>query len=126
MDPHDPKTPLLNGANAVLLDYATMFNVLFLGNTEHGAGLDDIVNRAVPMNPMAGAPAGEPQWVRSIIVELAVRSPVMDSRYPWPAIIDQATALTHFQPWSDGRPGASRVRYARTEVFLPNVAAGGF
>ena len=116
-----PANPLLPpGANSVVLDYATMFNLVFLGNGNPGENLPDTVNRMVPMDPMD--PATGPQQVRSVIVEMATRSPVQDPHYLW----DPSDPVTRFLVFGDGRPGAARVRYARAEVFVPNLALEGF
>lgn len=122
MSPVEPDVVFQAGSQTVILDYASMFNVQFIGNTQHGQDLPDVVNRTVLMNPMN--PGERPEWVRSVIVEMATRSPIQDPRFPWPSA-GTPDPVSRFLVHEDGRAGSARVRYARAEVFTPNIAIGG-
>lgn len=123
MDPRNPNTVLMNGAVpasfTAVLDYVAFFNTIFLANTANGAGQNDTVPRATAFDPRTN-----PERVRSVIFELAARTPTHDPSFAWPGL--GADPAQRFLVFDDGRPGAARVRYARAEVFVPNVAMGGF
>jgi hypothetical protein len=90
-----------------LLDYVVRFNVDFLGV------FDDKKLSRVPLTELEFA--ANPQRVRGVIIELAVRTSQQDSEFT----VDVPTAA--FKVVKGGL-GATRVRRLRAELLLPNVA----
>ena len=118
----DPATgvAIANSARPVL-EWAIHFDV------------DALVNLAAAGNPpnvvlqddttVDGAGALRASGIYSLDVTVGARTPEQDNRFPWvaPAAGD---ALNRFHVFID-RPGAMRVRTARAEILLPNIAYRG-
>jgi hypothetical protein len=126
-----------------ILDYVVGFHLAFTmtADTDEGAP-DDYAVGALPLGTMIAAgpfgttvgsttnsPAavaeatGHPERVRAVSIDLAVRTPEQDPRFPWSAGL--CAEMRCFRVFSD-RDGAARVRRMRAEVFLPNVAGAGY
>lgn len=125
----DPLTKLtafaINGVATprVILDYVVGFNLSFTmnaANTPMGAA--DVFAPGV-FTDVAATVNANPQLVRAVRIDLAVRTPEQDPRLVW----SQAgcAGMRCFQVFAD-RPGASRIRRMRAEVFVPNVAFEGY
>lgn len=89
--------------------------------------VDLLVNQMAARNvPPVMAPAPDaalntfPERIFSAIITLAVRAPTADPRFPWILQLP-GEVLTRFS-FSAATAGAARVRFARAEIFLPNVA----
>lgn len=144
----NPITPAVTGPNTILyrqeqdfagtvlatrpvLEYAVHFDVDLVANTAN-VGLppalrffDDGAASAQLLNNAAAAGVGS---ARRLVVSLAGRLNRQDPHFPWPygaigapAARPAAEPLNRFLVFPT-RSGASRVRYAEAEVFLPNIA----
>lgn len=118
------KTTLLSASPAMrraILDYVVGFNLRFTLNGDNAIGNAD--------NYVPGASTEDdttvnnnPQYIRSVTIDLAVRAPLPDPKLGWSAA---ACANMRCFQVSD-TPGAARVRRLRSEVFVPNVAFEGY
>jgi prepilin-type N-terminal cleavage/methylation domain-containing protein len=125
--PTDKVTPFTYPAGMppnrrAILDFVVGFNLAFTLTTDTGIGNADqyTINQTeqVPANVNNSL-----QRIRSVIVDLAVRTPEQDPTFPWTA---NNCALQQCYRVFDDRPGAARVRRMRAEVFVPNIAAEGY
>lgn len=118
------------GAPRRIADYVVGFNLAFTVNTQPGPNLPDVYTVGATTDNTTGvdpatAPRDNPERIRAVSIDLAVRTPEQDSALPWSTGALGCGNLRCFQVFSD-RPGVARVRRMRAEVFVPNVAAGGF
>lgn len=111
--------PLANTFDRVLAERVVHFNIDFMVN--------QLANRAQPpiLAPSIGAAAqafsvAAPERIFSVLVTLGVRTALPDPRFRWIAQ-NPGEELTRFRYDPAGR-AATRVRIARAEIFLPNVA----
>jgi prepilin-type N-terminal cleavage/methylation domain-containing protein len=101
-----------------ILDYVVRFDLDFR-----------LAAAGVPNNTVAWLPAtaavvnASPQQIRSVVIDLAVRTPEQD-----PNMLYNINSLVSFRvfPVTQNVRGAARVRRARAEVLLPNVAVKDF
>lgn len=107
------------GTERVVLEYVADFDLEFI--------LDTAVNDGAPPNLVRFSDAAaqaevnaNPHRVRSIIVSLSARTAGQEARFPFIAR-QPGDPLTRYQV-NPQAPGAARVRTARAEIFLPNVA----
>jgi prepilin-type N-terminal cleavage/methylation domain-containing protein len=126
-DPDDNTYP------RVVLDYVVGFNVAFTMNTATATGQpDSYVAGSLVGDLSDNIPAfsgnaqqmvyNNPERIRAVSIELAVRAPEQDPRMPFTS---NCANMRCFQVFSD-RPGAARVRRERADVFVPNVAFEGY
>lgn len=121
-----------------VLDYVVAFNLEFtMSNANLGGGQADayvVGAMTVDDSLSAGSVNANPERIRAVTIELAVRTPEQDGEFAHgnlravtPDYFDEALCanLRCFQVFTD-RPGAARVRSLRAEVFVPNVAAEGY
>jgi len=126
--PTDKRTPLLFGANAqpnrrAILDYVVGFNLWFTMNgAAGGIGVRDTY-AVGPGTDTALTVNANPERIRSVIIDLAVRTPEQDPTFPWD--VDNCAGMRCYRVFAD-RPGSARVRRARAEVFVPNIASEGY
>ena len=118
VQPGDKATGLGSPAR-VVLDYLVNFNLGFVAK-----GADAVVGAADSYTPgndttSAAVVNANPERVRAVTIELSARTPEQDRSLAWSAAA--CANLSCYQVFTD-RPGASRVRTLRAEVFLPNVA----
>lgn len=114
--------PVANTFDRVLAERVVHFNVDFMVNTLNTAN-----NRTQPaiLAPSIGAAAqgftaAFPERVFSALVTLGVRTAMADPRFRW-LPQNPGDELTRFRYDVIGR-AAARVRIARAEIFLPNIA----
>jgi prepilin-type N-terminal cleavage/methylation domain-containing protein len=139
--PSDKVAPLLapDGTpnSRAVLDYLVEFNLYFLSTTGPGPGppggtaVLDVATAAADNNNnnnQAGtsetAVNTNPERIRSVTIDLAVRSPQADPKLPWTqaGCGPPGPILKCFEvALPDVQPGAARVRRMRAEVFVPNV-----
>ncbi|MGD8861770.1 MAG: prepilin-type N-terminal cleavage/methylation domain-containing protein [Myxococcales bacterium] len=120
------KTNSLDGTNLPdrsVLDYAVAFNLKFQSSQGSPQSYDrDQVDTAT----ISGTAAQDlvrdnPEWIRSISIDMAARSPHQDATLPFDAsLCGDLRCFQVFPP--DEQPGAARVRRVRAEVFVPNIA----
>jgi prepilin-type N-terminal cleavage/methylation domain-containing protein len=126
VQPGNKLTPLLfnNVPNRrAILDYVVGFNLSFTMNGALGGiGVRDVYDVGQGTNVPLTVNAN-PERIRSVIIELAVRTPEQDKTFPWSA--EACADMRCYQVFSD-RPGSARVRRARAEVFVPNIANEGY
>jgi prepilin-type N-terminal cleavage/methylation domain-containing protein len=107
--------PLPNTVDRIVAERVIHFNVDLLVNTSAARNVTPVIAPVLAANNNAF-----PERIFSAIVTLAVRAPTTDPRFPW--ITQPAgTELTRYR-FRDGDPAAARIRTARAEIFLPNVA----
>jgi hypothetical protein len=131
--PTTKNQPLLDGnGNPVnrraILDYVVTFNLAFTMNGATAPGNPDAYVPGTTTN-VAATVNLNPERIRAVAIELAVRTPEQDPSFIWTAA--GCANLACFQvfpapPVVGGRPGFARVRRARAEVFAPNVAYEGY
>jgi prepilin-type N-terminal cleavage/methylation domain-containing protein len=116
--PLDPNLP-----DRSVLDYVVAFNLSF----QSSQGNPQLYDRSNVSTYTITGPNAEqlvrnnPEWIRSINIDLAGRSPQQDATLPFDATL--CADLRCFQVFDvDEQPGAARVRRVRAEVFIPNVA----
>jgi hypothetical protein len=108
----------------VVLDYVVAFNLDFVMTAGTGGGNpDDYEVGQVLTASVQSSVMNNPERVRAIRVTLATRTPEQNEHFPWDTGL--CANLGCFRVFDD-RPGAARVRVARAEVFLPNIAYEGF
>jgi hypothetical protein len=104
--------PLVVGGAPVddraILDYVVGFNVDFR------MGAVDTVNWQPALAAVVNA---NPEQVRSVIIDIAVRTPEQDPHM----LYQNDGALRSFKVF-ENVPGAARVRRVSAEVLIPNVA----
>jgi prepilin-type N-terminal cleavage/methylation domain-containing protein len=110
------------GTARPILEWAVHFDAVPIVNT---AALGVVPPTLVPQvdTSVAGVGALRPSAIYALDLTVGARTPEQDDRFPWiaPAAGDP---LTRFRAFTD-RPGAMRVRTARAEVLLPNIAYRG-
>lgn len=110
----------------IVLEYVAHVAYQFAVDTA-GTGLPPSIQLQTGADAMTTL-ANNPHRVRSVIVTLSARTPEIDPRFQW---VESAkgNVLTGAPPTrykvDPDRPGASRVRTLRSEIFLTNVAARG-
>lgn len=104
----------INNTTRAVLEYVADFNLQFFADTAVGGAPPAIL-------PVTQAQVtAAPQSVISVFTTLSVRTPSQDPRFPFVARAAGAP-LTRYQV-NDTLPGAARVRSARQEIYIPNVA----
>ena len=112
----------------VVLDYLASFNLSFTMNAPTcGLGITDCYGAAigVPTNNEAVVNAN-PELVRAVTVELAVRAPSIDTGAVWPPPGTPTPQLMVMQLDRAAQNRGARVRFLRSEIFLPNIAYEGY
>ncbi len=99
-----------------LAERVVHFNVDFLVNQ------NAVRNQPPVLAPLTGAAAqgAPPHQIFSALVTLAVRTAIHDPRFPW-ILQNGNEELTRFR-FDNRNAGSTRIRIARAEIFLPNVA----
>jgi hypothetical protein len=129
--PTDKVTPLANnpGNTRAVLDYVVAFNVAFTMNGGTAPGDRDNYSAGLPPTQLgANTVNSNPERIRAVGIDLAVRTPEQDPTMPW----SQAGCanLRCFQVYpssgNGARRGSARVRREHAEVFVPNVAYEGY
>lgn len=115
LDPTNLATVLPNTVPRIVAERVVHFNVDLLVNTLAARNVAPVVA------PAAVAALNDfPERIFSAIVTLSVRAPTADPRFPW--IVQAANEeLTRFR-FNAADAGAARIRTARAEIFLPNIA----
>lgn len=143
VQPDDKRTPLIPavGQNApgntrAVVDYLVAFNLAFTmtditppqqpDNYVLGA---TVPGRILAGNAAAAAVNANPETIRAVTIDLAVRAPQVDPTLPWTqlgcsGLLDPRQGIC-FQV-STQYQAAARVRRMRAEVFVPNVAFEGY
>ncbi len=123
VDPTDKTNVLAGTTPRSLLDFVVEFNLSFVLNGVTAVNQPDNYAPGVP-TPLGAATVNvNTELIRAVVIDLAVRTPQQDPRLPWTQA--GCANLRCFQV-SDVAPGAARVRRARAEVFVPNVAFEGY
>jgi len=106
-----------NTVERIVAERVVHFNVDLLVNQNAAR------NVAPAVAPVAvGALNNFPERIFSAIITLAVRAPLQDPRFPWMTPTGgELTSYRFSAPATAGLP-AARVRTARAEIFLPNIA----
>jgi prepilin-type N-terminal cleavage/methylation domain-containing protein len=99
----------------VIAEFVSNFQVSFILDTTSGSGAPNLTNEITGSGAM-GTVNGSPQQVRSVIIELGVRSPVEDRSLAYDPAFD-----TRFEVDKD-QDGSARVRQMRIEIPVMNVA----
>ena len=122
---YDPVTTKPSNTREVL-DYVVAFNLAFTMNAATSAGAPD---NYVPGVVLGGDPTSiktavnaNPERIRAVSIDLAVRTPEQDPKLPFGPT---CANLGCFQVFTTS-PGAARVRHEHAEVFVPNVALEGY
>jgi len=127
---------LTNSSRRVLLDYVVNFNIRAVIDANAGvAGLppclwqyDNGANESpagtcnIPAN--GNVFANMTNQVRSLIIDLSVRTPEPDMNFPWFGGPITRPPITRYRPKAfidNNRTEAFRVRSLHTEIFLPNL-----
>jgi len=102
----------------VVAEFVSNFEVKFLLDTTSGTAAPTLST-----DPITGAGAentinGNPEQVRSVIIELSIRSPLEDPTIDYGSMTD---AGTRFEV-DDTQTGSARVRKMRIEIPVMNVA----
>jgi prepilin-type N-terminal cleavage/methylation domain-containing protein len=129
--PGDKVTPLANnpGNTRAVLDFVVAFNVAFTmnGNTAPG-DTDNYAAGPTPVQLAAATVNANPERIRAVSIDLAVRTPDQDPTLPWSQT--GCANLRCFQVYpssgNGARRGSARVRREHAEVFVPNVAFEGY
>lgn len=114
-------------APKVFLEWAVDFDLDFHVDTETSPSGTPIVQRFLGeevddnLTSIGSNPAAWPERVRSVVVSLAARTAEHDPRFEFPIGTRPLRAFSAFDRTE--RPGGSRVRSLRAEIFVPNVAA---
>jgi hypothetical protein len=127
---------LRNSSQRVLLDYVVSFNIRAV--MDANAGLtgqtpclwlyDNGANTSPPGT--CGIPGTGNDFatmtgqVRTLIIDLSVRTPEPDMNFPWPGGQVTALPITRYRPQafiSNNRTEAFRVRSLHAEIFVPNL-----
>jgi hypothetical protein len=96
----------------VIAEFVTNFQVSFLIDNNSGTGLAPNLQATSDPNTINGSP----QQVRSVVIDLGIRSPLED-----PNVEPNPDGGTRFNV-SNAQKGAARVRNIRIEVPVMNVA----
>jgi hypothetical protein len=118
MQPNARTTPLTipsgNGLpfdDRALLDYVVRFNVDFIMRDTNTRVMNYVLRTPAEV-------AANPEYIRGVVLDVAVRT--AQSEADFTSVVTQAM----FRVTSPGR-GAARVRRARAELLLPNIANRG-
>ncbi len=129
---HTAVLPRPGGGNAdsrSVLDYVVSFNLRF--RSSNGLNQPNTVSWAQTAPVNVGA---NPEYLRSVIIDVAARTPEQEPEMAVRFTAPLSSFTVFAQPGSalpgtcqlNQRPGAARVRSARAEVFLPNIAFRGY
>ena len=111
--------PLANTFNRVVAERVVHFNVDLIQNTNALRNTPPVLATVVGVNATVVSTAN-PERIFSAIVTLGIRSSLADNRFPW--IAQPAGAeLTRYR-FNPNSAASTRVRIARAEIFLPNIA----
>lgn len=107
------------GTTRPVLEYVADFDVDFVVDDQPTPTLPpNLVRRDGAL--MAATVANNPERIRTLIVTLSARTAEQDPRFPFAARAAGA-ALTRYRV-NAALPGAARVRTARAEIMMPNLA----
>lgn len=127
---------LQNSSQSALLDYVVSFNVRAVMDASDGVAnqqpcmwLYDNGNNISPSGTCSVPTSGNQfnsitNQVRSVIIDLSVRTPEPDINFPWPGGVITAPPIDRYRPQSfiNNQTGAFRVRSLHAEIFVPNLA----
>lgn len=129
--PTDKITPLAEnpGNTRAILDYVVGFNLSFTMNGNTAPGDPDNYAAGLPAVPLSASTVNtNPERIRAVGIDLAVRAPEQDPTMPWTQT--GCANLRCFQVYpssgNGARRGSARVRREHAEVFVPNVAYEGY
>lgn len=124
VQPGDKVTPVLPPGPTVILDYLAAFNLAFTMNRPGSvAGQVDDYQNLIGQPVENNAVNDNPELVRAIRVELAVRAPSTDPG----AVLDPGLPpLVYMQLFAESPTRGARVRWLRSEIFIPNIAYEGY
>ncbi|MGB5698028.1 MAG: prepilin-type N-terminal cleavage/methylation domain-containing protein [Polyangiales bacterium] len=110
------------GSTQVLAEFVSNFQVSFLIDSNSGT----TTAPAISTTPLTGATDestinSDPQQVRSVIIDLGIRSPLEDPAIPYTANADAGTPSTRFEV-NPNQTGSARVRHMHIEIPVMNVA----
>jgi hypothetical protein len=134
--PDSPNSGVLLAPQRVLLDYVVSFNVSAVMDANDGQSgqprcpwlYDNGNNKSEgdrACDPPATGATFSANQVRTLIIDLSVRTPEQDMNFPWPGGQITELPIERYRPASfiaAQRPGAFRVRTLHAEIFVPNVA----
>jgi prepilin-type N-terminal cleavage/methylation domain-containing protein len=112
--------PVANTFPRVVAERVVHFNVDLVENTNGVRNGPPALATVVGAAATAAA-AANPQSIFSVIVTLGIRSSLADNRFPWIAQVNATDELTRYR-FDRAGAAAARVRIARAEIFLPNIA----
>jgi hypothetical protein len=99
----------------VIAEFVSNFEVSFILDTASGTGVPNLTSELHGASAMSDVNA-DPQQVRSVIINLGVRSPIED-----PSIAFDPALDTRFEV-DQSQDGSARVRQMRIEIPVMNVA----
>ena len=102
----------------VVAEYVSSFRVKFLIDADSGQPTPDISSDPIYGTSGAATVNANPEQVRSVIIELGIRSPVEDPSLDYAAMSDAGTRFDV----SSAQKGSARVRKMRIEIPVMNVA----
>jgi hypothetical protein len=113
-----------------LLNFAVAFNLSFTMTTLQPAGQPDVYTPGLQVADTDGAITAAPERIRAVSIMLAARTPQEDPTLPWvraACAINWSCYQVFPKPVGAANPmGAARVRWLRSEVFVPNIAYEGY
>jgi hypothetical protein len=121
VSPLDKVTAFGNNTRAIL-DFVVGFNLEFTLTDDTPPGSRDEYD-VDETTTLPASLTNANQRIRSVIVDLAVRTPEQDPTFPW---LGAECGPQRCYRVFDDRPGAARVRRMRSEVFVPNIANEGY
>ncbi len=102
----------------VVAEYVSSFRVKFLIDANSGQPTPDISSDPIYGTSGAATVNANPEQVRSVIIELGIRSPVEDPSLDYASMSDGGTRFDV----SSAQKGSARVRKMRIEIPVMNVA----
>ncbi len=111
---------VIAGTTRIVMEYVADFQLSFVFDTS-GPGVPPAITTLTDANAL-GVLNANPEQLRSAIVNLSARTRQHEERVGFVARTDPANEMLSVYQVSADAPGAARVRSARSEILIPNVA----
>jgi prepilin-type N-terminal cleavage/methylation domain-containing protein len=108
---------VMPNSTQVIAEFVSNFQVSFLTDTGSGTATASLSTSPLTGSGEESTINGAPEQVRSVIIDLGIRSPLEDPTIPYSA----NAARTRFEV-DDTQAGSARVRHMRIEIPVMNVA----